>query len=484
MGNVIPSILTFVFWLIAAKVTNAEAIGLASSISSFVMIMATIDLINMSVGMKRDLGLAVSTNDITTFKKIIVNVTIYVCIAVGVSSIVIVIPDIHLLDSLGIKYQYVWIIILMIYALAFQQIFSEALTAALRSKDTFMPLLIGSLARILILLVITSLTNTPDIAVIIAYSSMLFISAGYCAIYLIKNFGFTLMDIRTYGVRFSIPSVFKASIVGWIPQIIKVLGSQLGIVTIFAFGGAVEAGKFYVPMSIFLVALFVVSGINRVSHPLISGMSTKEKQANFFLHSTKTAFIFTIPVTMPLLFFPNDFLRLIGDDFGSSAGSLVILMASLPLVILCEMLYFFVYGRGDNKAVLYLGLAGNIPRTILYFILVPLYGINGASLAYLIGSLSQLALTIRIANEHLINFQFKKYTILTVIPASIGLLVWMLNLHFLLSSLIIVFGSMLGYVKMDLLTDEELHGILHVVFPKRIAEKTYPALSRITQIIR
>ena len=62
-----------------------------------------------------------------------------------------------------------------------------------------------------------------------------------------------------------------------------------------------------------------------------------------------------------------------------TAGStLTILMLALPISIISEIVFYFAYGRGDKKAVLYLGLAGNMPRVILYFVLVPTLGADGS----------------------------------------------------------------------------------------------------------
>lgn len=476
------SVLTLVFWLIAARFTNAEAIGLASSIASFVMILVTIDVMNMSIGMKRDMGIAFASKNLRRIKKILYSVLLCVSTAFIITTIIIGIPNFGVLNALGIQTQYILIIIIMLYSMATQQVFSEALVALMRSKDTVLPLLVGSIARIPILLGIIAFFGESEIGVVIAFSSMLVISTPLLAIYLIKSLRVKLETVSE-GSDVSIRQLLSSSLAGWIPQIIRVLGSQLGVVAIFAIGGALEAGRFYIPMSIFLVALFVVTSINRVSHSLIAGLASMEDQKAYFIYFTRMAFIFTMPITTPLVFFAGDFLSLIGDEFSSSAIALVILMLSLPVVIVSEMLYYFAYGKGDNKSVLYLGLVGNIPRTVLYFVLVPILGVNGAALAYVIGSVSQAVLSIKLIRLYSLRMQYKEYVLLTLIPLAIGLLVWVFNINYILSSAIIFVGSSLIYVKLGLFTNKELRNVVFAGLPRSAAERVYPKLSLLIQKI-
>ena len=247
----------------------------------------------------------------------------------------------------------------------------------------------------------------------------------------------------------------------------------------FTVGGAAEASKFYLPLTIFTIALFIVNAINRVGHPLIAGMKTEEERINFVTYSIKIGYIFTMPVVVPLLYFANDFLGLIGNDFASAGSTLVILVVAIPLSIISEIVYYFVYGSGNKKAVLYLGLAGNIPRIILYFVLVPMFGADGAALAYVVGSVVQLVLSLKIAKNYSLAMQFKNYVLLSLVPLTIGGVMWLFNLQFVISTILILCGSFILYIKLHLLTDLELHNIIYAGFPTATAKKLYPTLSRI-----
>jgi O-antigen/teichoic acid export membrane protein len=473
-----PSIFTFVFWLLTARLAGAEAIGLVSAAASFVIIIVTIDILNMSLGMKRHLGIAVSIGDYGNFKQILASTTLFVGIMVIISTVILALPNLQVLEILNIDRQYIWIIIPMIAALALQQVFSEALIAALQSKKLVIPLLVGLLCRFPLLFGVIYFFNAPSMGTLLSYSSFLFISTAWYSVYLIKILRKT-PSRATENILHNIKHILTAGLASWVPHIISVLGSQLAIITVFSLEGSIEGGKFYLPMAIYTVTLFIVIGINRVSHPLVAGMSTKNQQTAYLSYSMKIAFMFTMPIAASLLFFPEKFLSLVGREFGSAGDTLAIFMLSVPFSIISEMVFYFIYGRGDNRTVLYLGLAGNIPKIILYFLIVPVFGANGAALAYLIGSLAALVFSLKVIKVHSLVVHYTNCMILTGIPLAIGIVTWLLDIQFLLSSAIILFGSLLAYVKIRLFTDADLQNILYAGLPRNTAEKIYPTLSKI-----
>jgi O-antigen/teichoic acid export membrane protein len=478
ISNVLPSIFTFVFWLVTARIAGAEAIGLVSAIASFTIIVASIDVLDMSLGMKRQLGIAISLGDFGRFKQILSSTIIFVAMMVVFSTVLLLIPNLRILEAINIDRQYIWIIIPMIAAWAFQHVFSEALVAALQSKKLIIPMLLGVLSRFPILIVAIYLFNAPGIETLLAYSSFLFISTTIYSVYIIEIFRKTsVRAIQNF--RSNIKLVLSAGLASWIPHMISILGSQLAIISVFSIEGAVEGGKFYLPMAIYTLTLFIVVGINRVSHPLIAGMGAIKQQTDFLAYNMKVAFMFTMPIAASLLFFPSEFLGFMGNEFSSEASTLSIFMVSVPFSIISEMVYYFMYGRGKNKTVLRLGLASNVPRIILYFLMVPLFGSTGAALAYLVGTLASFVLSTRIIRDLSLIRNYQNYMVLTAIPLAIGLATWSIDLQYVISTIIILFGSLLAFIRLGLFRSTELRNILYTGLPKKTAEKVYPRLSKI-----
>ena len=295
---IIPSVFTYIFWFLSARLGGAEPVGVASSIASLVIIVSTIVGLDMSLGMKRMMGLAVSSGDISEFKQILVSTVIFVTLIVIASSALILIPEFGIIEAVGIDRQYSLIIVAMIFAQSFQYIFVEAIIATLLSKKLVMPFLIGSLARFPILLAAFSVFNSLTTGIVIAFSSLLFITSFCFWVYLVR-FMQQYKGRPTSNFYFYIKKSLRAGLASWIPHTLNVAGYWLGIIAVFSSEGASEGGKFYISVGIFTVTLFVVIGISKVIHALIPSIRNEKEQIRLLIYYMNIAFISTMPFAHP-----------------------------------------------------------------------------------------------------------------------------------------------------------------------------------------
>jgi O-antigen/teichoic acid export membrane protein len=481
---IFPPILTYAFWFVAAKVAGAGPLGVASSIASLVLVISTIDALDAHLGMKRLLGIAISAGDLEKFKQIFTSACLVIAVTVTASAALIAIPNLKILESIGIDRQYAWAIIAMVIAQPFQFLFIETLIVALQSKKIVGPFLLGSVCRFPVLFVASYLFSAPPTtATIVAFSSTLFVSTIWFGIDSIRIIQRRSHQAATANVWRIIKKILRAGLSSWIPTCMQTIGFQLGVITVLSSGGATEAGKLYVIMGIFLVSQFIVTGVTKVTHPLFASLEKEEDRTKLLSYTTTIAFIFTLPIAMPLLFFGQDFLGLLGSEYRSTANSMAIFISSLPLEIVYYMIFYFVYGRGDNKAVFYLGIVGNAPRILLYFLLSPLLGIDGAALSWLAGSIIQLPLCIKVQKNYSLVMEYKKYSIITLLPFIIGAILYVAQLNFAISTVIIFVGSFVLYTRLKLFTNKELHDVVYTGLPYNIAQKVYPVLLKIMQKI-
>ena len=80
-------------------------------------------------------------------------------------------------------------------------------------------------------------------------------------------------------------------------------------------------------------------------------------------------------------------MALFGQDYINGSPSLQILLLSVLPATLTTGINILIYSYGNYRQVLIIGLASSIPRTILYFALVPIYGSNGSAISFTIGSI-------------------------------------------------------------------------------------------------
>ena len=173
-----------------------------------------------------------------------------------------------------------------------------------------------------------------------------------------------------------------------------------------------------------------------------------------------------------------------GSEYSSAGGTLTVFMIGLPLSIITEIFYYYEYALGRKKSLLKLGLVGNILRVVLYILLVPIMGQIGASVEYLIGSTVQLSYSLILARRYSFHLANKDYFILTIIPYLVGFIVWLVNAHVILSSIIIIVVPFILYIRFHFISDHESNKIMSVLLPSKIAKKIAPVVSKIIKTLR
>src|SRR5919197_3337586 len=95
ISNIIPAIFTYLFWFVTAKLVGAEAIGVASSVAALIDIIATIAVVDMSLGMKRPIGIAISSGDLGKFKQLLRSRILFVGSIAVISVILVALPSLR-----------------------------------------------------------------------------------------------------------------------------------------------------------------------------------------------------------------------------------------------------------------------------------------------------------------------------------------------------------------------------------------------------
>lgn len=433
----------------------------------------------MSLGMKRYLGIAISQGNMAKYKEIlgsvlILNLTI-TAIVIGIFQI----PQLQLYSLLNIQEQYRFLFLALLLAMGVQMIFSEAIIASMRSRQLLLPLLLGGTFRLMILVSAFYSFRDPTMSTVFANMSFTFTVTCLYGLYIFLHTRKIKLLITIKSFILSAKIVLRAAISSWFPHSLFVLGSELGILTIVAIYGDSEGGQFYIAWTIFLCTLFVVLAITRVTHASVSSIRTSAEQKVFLLNSVSYGFIFSVPIATPLVFYSSEYLMILGRDFSRAADALTLLVLSLPLSIIAETLYYFVYGKGEHRLVLILGLVGNVPRIVLYVLLAPPLGMTGIAVAYVVGTLTQFIASLLLMKQLGIIMKKTRIVALATVPLGIGLLVWLTHVQFLVGSIIIMILSAVIYIRIHLFTEQELKGVLLAILPADKVNLLYPKLLKI-----
>lgn len=479
IADIIPAGLTFFFWIIVANITNSEVIGIVVVITSFSFVLGTISGFDTSISLRGFLGRAFADKNWEKFKQFSWSAIFFNVITSAGILIIVLNPIVNILELVEIDEKFTPLIITVVLANGLINIIVSILISSLNSKKLILPYFISSIGRFPILFILL-FVETSALSVAWAYSSsyvilcILFLTT---VILLLRNKEGKIENFWN-DVRYLV----KAGLAKWIPTIVNVLGTQLSILVIYVEKGASETGFFYISFAIYNVISMIPSAMITVGHPLMAGMNTIGEQKVFLNRIFRIGFLLTMPLASCVIFYSQQIMSIFGSEFIVSKEVLALLVLSLPLFVIANGAFYMYYARAEYKKVLYLGLISNIPRIILYFVLVPEFGADGGAISFVIGTLLQMILTVIYLEKSHLRLQYKSYAIMTIIPLGIGFIMNQTEFN-LFGIIIILIASLSIFIKLKFLDEETIKQIFSIISNKDQAEvstnKTVKILKKI-----
>jgi len=457
IANFGSALFTFLFWVISSNLTDSRVIGTVSAISAFAMILGVMSNFDIGVGMKRFLGKAIAGNELDRFKNIVSVSTSFTLVTSAGILLIAFNPFFNFLEYVGISQEFIPIIAIIVIGNNLQHIFIGALVSAKKSSRLILPSMIASFSRFPALFLFFYFIGETEVEIAWSYSILYLVSSIFLLFVTLRY----LKSIKgSYFAKSNqyMRLVLRGSFPRWIPQVIVLLGTQLGTLVIFSVSGAAEAGLFYIPFAIMNVLFLASHAINQVIHPIFSGLEDIKIQKQYLFKTLKTAFFATMPFAAIMFFYAPSILSIFGKEFSQADETFSILLLGFPGALIADSVYFLLYARGNYRDVLSLGLIANVPRIMLYFILVPMYGGPGGAIAYVIGVYLQLILTIIIIERLKIRLPYIKLICISIIPFVIGYLVGFIEVE-VFGALILLFASLLIFLKVKIINCEDVKNV-------------------------
>jgi O-antigen/teichoic acid export membrane protein len=141
-----------------------------------------------------------------------------------------------------------------------------------------------------------------------------------------------------------------------------------------------------------------------------------------------------------------------------------------------------VYAYGKYRLILYLGLASSIPTTVLYFVLVPLFGGIGGALSFLIGSITSFVLSAILAKKISVIIHWKDLSVIVILPILPAFLFSYFQVNFILGIISTIVASIIAYLRFKILTKSDVEDGLNVL-PKEIARPLSIALNKVGRLL-
>jgi O-antigen/teichoic acid export membrane protein len=474
-------ILGYVFWIVLSQITSAEVIGASSALISLTNIFGVVALIRIDDGVQRFLGKSFSEGKIDEAKLYIKASLFLVSIGVLASSITILLISSWIYDVYGIDFSLVVVAVMIVASSTIFGLLYSVVIASLKTKVLPKIMIVSSTAKLFVT-VILILMGTGVLGLTIGYALNHIISSILLGIFILTIFKLSNKNnnnqIITAAANFShaCKNIVTASVASWIPHLITTIGSQLGTIVIFGFQGSDQAGTYFIALTIVTGITYAMYSLFTVALPALSGMQDGRKR--FTWHTIRLSALISLPFSSALIFYSREIMQLVGQAYIEASSSLEILLLSmLPTVVLTGVTTL-VYSYGNYKQVLAIGLATSIPRTALYFVLVPIFGNTGAAISYTIGAIVGFAVSVAIANRIKMQMFWRDLAYILIIPTGVAFVLDLVHLNYLVGIAATLVISYILLLRLRILTKTDVRDIVSIL-PNSISNQ----ITRILRII-
>jgi O-antigen/teichoic acid export membrane protein len=445
----------FLYWMIISAIAGPNTLGYTSATISFAILITGILGIGMTTGMQRFLGQAIGERNKEKLKTYFWSTTCTLfAIYIVAGAIFLTLGNQGI--GLGGMSPQVMQLAAVVVILGFGGAFQALIVSTLRTEYSIIVAVVGNAIKLGVGTYLV-LAGWGWVGATIGYLgvSVTMIVIGF--IYAVK-----VVNVAIVFSLKAVKEVIKAGVVSWLPAIVVLIGRQLGVLSVFGFSGAVETGHYYVAFAIANLTLMVATSMISPMLPALSGMVDGRKRVSWSI--LKVGLAVSMPISAVLLAYPWIPLSLLGSKYVVASDTLRLLILATAPIALTGTVTNLTYAYGHYKHVLEMGLAQNIPRLILYPILIPIYGGLGAAISYLAGSLIGMSNAVLIAKKIKYKIPWKEAGIIISIPLAIATLSWkLIPNQWIIGTAVIMVIAVAIYLKTGLITIKEIKGILKAI---------------------
>ena len=269
----------------------------------------------------------------------------------------------------------------------------------------------------------------------------------------------------TPGSEVSLQHASKDLLVGgiasWIPMLIYDVGIHLGTIVLYGARGSEDTAIFFISLTIVNALLLGTVSFTAIGLPILSSIQDGRKR--FAWQTIRWGYIISVPLASSIFFYSREVLGLLGQNYIEGETSLQILLLSLPPTIILSGIGNLVYSYGNYKQSLVIDLFMSVPRVLLYFLLVPIYGSIGASISFTIGSLTGLVVSIIVARKIGMLIFWKDLVLLFFVPILIGFILHSFEINYVIGIFATIIISYISFSKLNTITRSDVRDIVDIL---------------------
>lgn len=457
--SIASALLGYIFWIILFKIASPETIGTVSTIVSISSIVSSASSLGIAAAIPRFLGVSFLQTSSHDSKVLIIASALLLSFGVFSGIVFIFIArDSWILGSLGLNL--VILLIVLTSSTSYLSLFRSVIIASLRTKAVVVQQLVGSGLRIL-LAVFFAMLGMGAVGITFSYTFGQVVAMILTTLSTRKLLNTSTEDESNLKLLSSAKEILTAGVSSWLPIVISSIGSQSGTIVVFGTIGAAHASNYFVSYTIITAIITVTSSLLAAAFPALSAM--KDGRKKYTWRIIKLSLVLSMPISAILFLYSNQILDLLGERYIEAASSLRILSLSVLPTIFITGLTTLVYAYGNYRQVLAIGLVSSVPRTILYFILVPLFGSAGAAISFTVGSLAGFAISFIIMRRIKMSLIWRDLLFVIIVPFGASLLMYAVGISYIVAFVLVVVISLILFLRLNVLNKRDMHESLGIL---------------------
>jgi O-antigen/teichoic acid export membrane protein len=159
---------------------------------------------------------------------------------------------------------------------------------------------------------------------------------------------------------------------------------QMGVLLLGMYRSAEEVGYYAAAIKLATLTAFVLQAVNSMAAPKFSELFHSSRMDDLFhvaRQSSKLIFWSTAPLLLVLVLFGKPILSLFGDAFTAAYAPMLILVVGQFVNSICGSTGYFMNMTGNQHIFRNIIAVASLLNLLLCFVLIPEYGIIGASIA-------------------------------------------------------------------------------------------------------
>ncbi len=464
--SLVSSISGYIFWVIITQLTSSVVVGNLSAIVSVTEILTSVGIIGIPYSVQRLLGKTFYEKNMEDSKVYVTASFIIISLGVFAVSVFIIIYG-TFFNSIESDQTLKLVIILIIASSTSRLLLSSIVISYLKTKVLAVVSIISSTSKI-ILSIFLALLGTGVIGLSLSYLFFGYLlSSILIGISIIRFFKsarpLTVRSASTISLRNASKNLFSGGVVRWVPMLVTTIGYQLGTIVLFGSKGSEDTAVYFISLTIVNAILLGTTSLTSVALPALSSIQDGRKRMAW--QTIRWGYLISIPLAASLIFYSQDVLRLFGQNYADGYMSLQILLLSILPTIVANGLSTLLYSYGNYRQSLAIDLVMNIPRTVLYFTLIPLYGPIGAAVSFTLGSLLAFVISLIIARRIKMLIFWKDLVLVFIIPLVIGYVFYILQVNYVIALPIIIVASYISLLKVGTISKSDIQTTINILPP-------------------